>query len=152
MLLAIFGCSSNPIPQVGDKAPAFTLESIDGKKISMSDYKNKIVLIVFTSVDCENCEKQLPYIKAVYEQSNGRLVILNIYQFNTANRVKEYVANKQLQDFLAMPDPKGEIATAYGVARTPPGNFIIDSNGIIVLKKLGPFQSQEEIEDILKSL
>jgi len=150
--MTMIGCSTAKIPQVGDKAPAFTLESIDGKNVSLGDFQGKTVLIVFTSINCENCEKQIPYIKAVYEQSNGRLAVLNVYQFDAPNKVKEYVASKQLTAFPALPDPKGEITAAYGVARIPPGNFIIDPNGIIVMKKIGPFQSQEEIEDILKSL
>ena len=145
-------CGTTQVPQVGDKAPDFTLESIDGKNISLSDFRGKMVLVVFCSVNCEGCEQQLPYIEAACEQSNGKLMVLDVYQFNSLNKVQDYVSSKQLSPFPALPDPKGEVATLYGVAGFPPTNFIIDTEGIIRAKQIGPFQSQEEIENILKSL
>jgi peroxiredoxin len=152
ILISAIGCGTATIPQVGDKAPAFTLESIDGKNISLSDFQGKIVLIVFTKINCAECLKQIPYIKEVYEHSTSGLIILDVYQFDAANKVKEYVESNQLTAFPALPDPGGEITSAYGVGLTPPTNFIIDRNGIIVMKKIGPFESEQDIEDVINSL
>jgi peroxiredoxin len=152
ILLSVVGCSPAKIPQVGDTAPAFTLKSTDGKNISLSDFQGKIVLIVFTKINCEKCLKQIPCIEEVYEPDKNGLIVIDIYQFDAMNKVKEYVASKQLPDFIALPDPKGEITTAYGVGLTPPTNFIIDCNGIIIMKKIGPFESAQEIKDILKAM
>jgi peroxiredoxin len=152
ILISAIGCGTSKMPQVGDTAPAFTLAGIDGKNVSLSDSQGKIVLIVFTKINCEKCLKQIPYIEEVYEPDKSGLIVIDIYQFDAMNKVKEYVASKQLPAFIVLPDPKGEITTAYGVGLTPPTNFIIDRNGIIVMKKIGPFESTQEIEDILKSL
>jgi peroxiredoxin len=153
VLISSIGCSTaTSIPQVGDQAPSFTLQSIDGKNVSLSDFRGKLVLLVFTSVKCVDCEIQRPFIEAVYKESSDKMAVIDIYMFNGANKVKEYVASEQLTAFPALPDPKGEIASVYGVGNTPPCNFIINSKGIIVLKKMGPFESQKEIEDIIKSL
>ena len=149
--IVMTSCGTAQVPQVGDKAPDFSLKNIDGKNMSLSDFRGKMVLVVFSSVNCEGCEKQLPYIKAAYEQPNGKLAVLDVYQFDALNKVKDYVASKQLTTFPALPDPKGEVATLYGVARFPPTNFLIDTEGIIRAKKIGPFQSQEEIENMIKS-
>jgi peroxiredoxin len=153
ILTTIFGCGTTPIPQIGDKAPAFTLESIDGKNISLSDFQGKTVLIVFTSVNCKECETQMPYLVGAYQKENGKLAVLDIYHMIfDARLVRDYVTNKQFTTFPALPDPNNTVANAYGATRYPPTNFIIDSAGIIKFKKIGRFQSQEEIEDILKSL
>jgi peroxiredoxin len=153
ILITIFGCGTTPIPQVGDKAPAFTLESIDGKNISLSDFQGKTVLIVFTSVNCKECESQMPYLVGAYQQENGKLAVLDIYHMIfDARLVRDYVTNKQFTTFPALPDPNNTVANAYGATRYPPTNFIIDAAGIIKYKKIGRFQSQEEIEEILKSL
>jgi peroxiredoxin len=153
ILISVLGCGKATIPQIGDKAPAFTLESIDGKKISLSDFQGKIVLIVFTSVNCRECEAQMPYLIGAFQQRNGELVVLDIYHMIYDPRlVREYVTDKQFNTFPALPDANNIVANAYGATRYPPTNFIIDETGIIKYKKIGPFQSQEEIEDILKSL
>jgi peroxiredoxin len=153
ILMAMVGCGTTQIPQVGDKAPAFTLESTDGKKVSLSDFQGKIVLIVFTSVNCKECETQMPYLVGAYQQENGNLEVLDIYHMIfDARLVRDYVTEKQFTTFPALPDPNNTVANAYGATRYPPTNFIIDAAGIIKYKKIGRFQSQEEIEDILKSL
>jgi peroxiredoxin len=153
ILIAMIGCGTTQIPQVGDKAPAFTLKSIEGENISLRDFQGKTVLIVFTSVNCKECESQMPYLVGAYQQENGKLAVLDIYHMIYDPRlVRDYVTNKQFTTFPALPDPNNIVANAYGATRYPPTNFIIDAAGIIKYKKIGPFQSQEEIEDILKSL
>jgi len=153
ILMATIGCGTAQIPQIGDKAPAFTLESIEGKNISLSDFQGKTVLIVFTSVNCKECESQMPYLVGAYQQANGELVVLDIYHMIYDPRlIRDYVVDKQFTIFPSLPDPNNTVANSYGATRFPPTNFIIDAAGIIKYKKIGPFQSQEEIEDILKSL
>ena len=153
ILMATIGCGTAQIPQIGDKAPAFTLESIEGKNISLSDFTGKTVLIVFTSVNCKECESQMPYLVGAYQQANGELVVLDIYHMIYDPRlIRDYVVDKQFTIFPSLPDPNNTVANSYGATRFPPTNFIIDAAGIIKYKKIGPFQSQEEIEDILKSL
>ena len=153
ILMAMISCGPNPIPQVGDKAPAFTLESIEGENVSLSDFQGKTVIIVFTSVNCQECETQMPYLVGAYQQANGELVVLDIYHMIFDPRlVRDYVTEKQFNSFPALPDPNNTVANTYGATRFPPTNFIIDASGTIKYKKIGRFQSQQEIEDILKSL
>lgn len=151
--LVMISCGTAKILQVSDKAPDFTLESIDGKSISLSDFRGKVVLIVFTSVNCKECEEQMPHIIKAYQQAGGKLEVLDIYHIIYDPRlIRDYVTKKQFTAFPALPDPKNKVATAYGATGFPPTNFIIDAAGIIRYKKIGPFQSQEEIENILRSL
>jgi peroxiredoxin len=151
--LVMISCSTAKIPEVGDKAPDFTLESTDGKSISLSDFQGKVVLLVFTSVNCKECEEQMPYLIGAYQQSNSELVVLEIYHMIYDKRVvQDYITNKQFTTFPALPDTNNKVANTYGATRFPPTNFIVDEVGIIRHKKIGAFQSQEEIEGILKSL
>lgn len=141
------------IPEVGDKAPDFTLTTIDGDTLRLSDFRGKTVLLVFTSVNCKGCEDQMPYLVEVYQRAQGELVVLTIYhEIYDVSKVKDYVTKKQFTTFPALPDPENKTATAYGATRFPPTNFIIDAEGIVRYKKVGPFQNSQEIEDILQSL
>jgi peroxiredoxin len=149
----ISSCGSTDVPQIGDKAPAFTLESIEGENVSLRDYEGKTVLIVFTSVNCKECESQMPYLVGTYQNAAGNLVVLDIYHMIYDPRlVQDYVTNKQFTTFPSLPDLNNKVANTYGATRFPPTNFIIDASGIIKYKKIGPFQSQQEIEDIIKTL
>lgn len=153
ILVSVIGCGTAQIPQVGDQAPSFTLQSIDGKNISLNDYRGKTVIVVFTSVNCQNCEAQMPYLVGAHENADNNLVVLDIYHMIFDPRlVKDYVIQKQFTEFPSLPDQNNTVANTYGATRFPPTNFIIDSTGIIKYKKIGPFESQEEIEDIIKSL
>jgi len=152
--IAMTSCDgTTKIPQVGDKAPDFTLETINGERLSLSDFRGKIVLVVFTSVNCKACEDQMPYLMGAYQQANGKLIVLDIYHIiYDPRQVRDYVTKKQFTAFPVLTDPKDKVATAYGATRFPPTNFLIDTEGIIRYRKIGPFETQEEIENILKSL
>ncbi|MGB7337412.1 MAG: redoxin domain-containing protein [Phototrophicaceae bacterium] len=50
--------------QSGEKAPNFSLESLDGGITSLEDYKNQESLMVFVSPSCEPCRAQMPQIEA----------------------------------------------------------------------------------------
>jgi peroxiredoxin len=153
IVISLVGCSTTKIPAVGDQAPSFTLQSIDGKNVSLSDYRGKIVVVVFTSVNCQNCEAQMPYLVGAYQDAQDKVVVLDIYHMiYDPRKVRDYVTSKQFTTFPSLPDPDNTVANAYGATRYPPTNFIIDETGIIKYKKIGPFESQKEIEDIIKSL
>lgn len=150
-LLAACGAAGT-IPQVGDKAPDFTLKDINGNTLRLSQFQGKTVLLVFASINCKGCEEQMPHLITVAQQEKENLVILEVYQFNGINLVRDYVTRKGYTHFPALADPKGEVATKYGAARNPPTNFVIDKSGTIKYRKIGPFENSEEISSIIRSL
>jgi len=152
--LIMVGCGGvATIPQIGDNAPDFTLKNIDGESVSLSDFRGKPVLLVFTSVYCVECTEQMPYIEAAFEQSDGKLVVLTVYREDSLSRVKKHVDEEKLTTFPALPDPDDKVGIKYGLApRVAPVNIFIDADGIIRNVSPGSFQSQDEIESILNSL
>lgn len=157
VLLVLFtiACGTKgTIPQIGDKAPDFALQDVNGNTVRLSQFRGKTVLLVFASVNCKGCEDQMPFLVSVAEQEKGDLVILEVYVNNGASVVRDYTARKGFTHFPSLPDPKGELAARYDPAalKFPPTNFIIDGNGIIRYKKTGPFSSAEEISSVIKSL
>ena len=150
----VTGCGgAATAPQIGDEAPDFTLETIDGESISLSDFRGNRVLIVFRAVYCKGCDEQEPYILAVYERSAETLTVLDIYRLDPPSRVRKHVDDKQLTAFPALPDPDDAVGgKTYRLAAMTPINVLVDASGIIKAIKPGPFQSQEEIEGWLESL
>ncbi len=154
LALVAAGCGgAAAVPQVGDKAPDFTLKTVDGESLRLGDHRGKAVLIVFTAVYCKQCEAQMPYIEAAYEQSPDTLAVLFIYREDPVSRVSKHVSDKQLTTFPALPDPDDKVAVEYGLApKVAPVNFFIDADGFIRHIKPGPLESQDELEGWLDSL
>jgi thiol-disulfide isomerase/thioredoxin len=60
------------------QAPAFSLNSLDGKKISLSDFKGKPVLITFWATWCDYCKENIPLLEKLSAGKKDQLTILLI--------------------------------------------------------------------------
>lgn len=144
--------SALPIgPTVGNRAPDFTLPTIDGESVTLSDLRGKIVMINFWLSECKPCIVEMPYIQAVFaEGSDDDLVILAINFRENAETVRRFVDNQGLT-FAVLLDTEGIVDEVYQPSLFPT-TFFIDAQGIIREVKDGRFHNHEEIESILDSL
>lgn len=133
------------------KASEFTLKSFDGKTVSLSDYKGKIVVLEWFNLDC-------PSVKYHYDTATTMFDLANKYEdknvvwlainstANTTSKKNKKFARKHKLPYLILDDRSGEVGRAYG-AKTTPHMYIIDSNGYIVYKGAidnSPMGSQKE--------
>ena len=123
----LVGCGSpvTPVPKVGDKAPDFTLQDIDGKNISLSDFNGKPVMIIFQkTMNCPGCIAQKPFVLAAYEQrANKYLEVITIYRGDSVEKVKKFVPNLGWT-FPALADPEDEVGKDFGFSPWCPHNSI----------------------------
>ena len=93
--LLVSGCSAGSElseAQVGNLAPDFQLDNLDGKPVALSDLKGKPVLLNFWATWCPPCRDEMPYIQEIYDEwSDEGLVVLAINYGESASRVKEFV-------------------------------------------------------------
>jgi thiol-disulfide isomerase/thioredoxin len=95
-ILSLFvgGCSNG---SNDDAAPDFKLMALDGREVSVSDFKGKVVLINFWAVGCMPCRIELPHLKELHEKHKGELVILAVNAWDEPPElVKESPAEKVL--------------------------------------------------------
>ncbi len=130
-----------------------SLKVIDDQTLSLNDYRGKPVMIIFhKTMNCPGCAAEMPFILAAYQQrTNGELVILTVYREDKISAVRHFVTSKGYT-FPALADLNDDLATTCGFAHGAPITIFVDANGVVKEFKCGPFQSQEEIENILKSL
>ena len=132
-------------------APDFTLQTINGETVSLSDFRGKPVMLTFWKIYCAACETQAPHTQAFYDEwSSETLTILTINVGDSIPAVQDYMSNLGIT-YPVLLDQQGTVARTYGIPGVPV-NLFIDSEGIMKAYKIGPFQNQEEIEDALASV
>lgn len=129
--------SSKDYPQ----APEFMLEDINGRNISLSDYKDKVIFLNFWATWCGPCRKEIPdFIEAYREYKDRGMVIIGIAVNDTEPRVLSFVENNKINYPVVMGTSK--IINDYRPGNYIPATFIIDTKGKIRHKQIGTVNKQ----------
>jgi peroxiredoxin len=124
-------------PDRGKAAPAFVGETVDGKKISLADYKGKsAVLLNFFASWCGPCRSEYPHLKELDEQYGKRGFQVISVSVDQDRELAGMLAKKEGAKFPVVHDAKGELAARYGVSAIP-HNVVIDAQGNVVETVLG---------------
>jgi len=136
----------------GKLAVDFTLPDLEGKKVSLSQFRGKVVMIKFW-VDSLSCRNEMPVIQSFYARwADKGFVVLAVNWKQTSEQVKAFVKDKGLT-FTVLLDEKGEINAMYGVVPSIyPVTVIVDRDGVIRERRDAPFKSEIQIENIVKPL
>ena len=152
------------MPEINEKAPAFTLPDKDGKMVSLSDFAGKKVVVYFYPKDnTSGCTKQACAFASAYDEFSALGVpVIGISKDSSASHAK--FAEKYSLPFILLSDPELQAITTYGVwqekkmcgkvgmgvVRT---TFIIDENGNIekIMNKVKPDTNAAEILEYLRA-
>ncbi|MCC6543955.1 MAG: TlpA family protein disulfide reductase [Nitrospirae bacterium] len=119
------------VPLAGDRAPEFTLKSITGESVSLSQYKGSVIVLGLFHI-CEPCMIQATQMQKLLNEGQSKAVFLGI---NTAGDSEEDVRSYLNQfetriTFSYLLDPARDINKKY-FQRLMPTVLVIDGNGII---------------------
>lgn len=106
-------------------APAFSLQSLEGKAISNADLQGKVTLINFWYPSCPGCVSEMPkLVKAAQDYAGKDFQILAIAQpFDPLDSVKNYAVSRALP-FQVMYDADGGVGKTFGTQVYPTSVFI----------------------------
>ena len=141
-------------PAVGSAAPDFTLNSQEGKPVSLRDFKGKWVVLYFypkdftsgCTVEAHNFQRDL----AQYQEKNAIIVGVSV---DTADSHKQFCAKEGL-NFKLLSDADHKVSEQYGSLMTVPGKklsarhtFLISPDGVIKKEYLDvdPNKHSEEV-------
>jgi peroxiredoxin len=124
----------------GKKAPDFTLADLDGKPVRLSDYKEKVVLLLFWASWCPSSPDEFRSMNKLYRAYNAYkergLVVLAVSSDKTIAAAKEF-ADKNRVEFPVLHDEGLLVSKKLYKTYMIPMTFVIDKNGVISGKYFG---------------
>ncbi len=156
LLLAVVSCKGRQKAVVGEgQAPDFTLSDINGGKVTLADFRGKVVVVEFWATWCPPCRESVPEMKSLYEKFKGKdfeLLGISLDQGGSAlSDVTSFAREQGIGYPVLMDDDK--TSAAFGVTNIP-AVFVVDKQGKIARKYVGlmPGLSEslsKEIEGLL---
>jgi thiol-disulfide isomerase/thioredoxin len=119
-------------------APAFTITTIDGERVSLDDLRGKVVLMDFWATWCGPCREALPHLQKVAQKFQGQpLVILSVSLDKDEAKWKDFVAKNNMT-WLQYRDGgfEGSLSRLFNVNAIP-HTFTIDAYGVLQDEHIG---------------
>lgn len=138
---------------VGKDAPAFTLNDLNGKSISLSDYQGKYVLIDFWATWCPDCRKLTPSLLSLYNEYKDKNIVFLGVSFDTnKEQLVDYVSKNavpwaQVSEFKKWKETT--ISTQYGI-KWIPTVYLIGPDGKVVYTCLDGKDLDKQLKEIMK--
>jgi len=131
------------IAEVGQAAPLFEYRDSTGKMWKLADLKGNVVFINFWATWCTTCEGEMTHKQALYEKMQGRPFKMfgMLFRDDPSNLPEYYRTHTVKAPTLISPD--NEAGKIYGITGVPE-TFIIDKEGIIREKLVGPKEWGDE--------
>ena len=137
----------------GQFAPNFTLKTMDGQIFKLSDYRGQRILLNFWASWCPPCKSEIPDLNDFYiENKQEKIMVLSVNMTHAEKNTKSIQAFQDMYKikYPVLLDQSGDIANLYGIL-TIPTSYLINSNGIIQKRIIGPLQ-KETIKTLIETL
>lgn len=135
-------------PNVGSRAPTFSIENVGGNNIGLEDFQGQVVLLNFWATWCVPCQIEMPFILDAYESAEaGEFTVLAVNDRESKQAVMGF-ANQFKLSFPLLLDKDGEVQRQYRVPGLPTSVFI-DKDGIIQAIHIG-ILTEDQLHDYLE--
>ncbi len=133
--------------EVGYQAPDFTLQTLTGQQIRLSDLRGRPVLINYWATWCIPCKAELPILEKLHQEYSAvgiQIITIDAIEQDTLDGVETMVSQMDLTMPVLL-DHQNQFQSTYNQLFFPTSYFI-DKNGVIRYIKLG-----DAPEEILRS-
>lgn len=140
MMAALFATSAFAV-SVGQPVKGFTLMDMNGRKVSLVDYRGKTVVLNFWATWCPPCRAEMPEFNEMNKefQKSGKAVLLAINMTDgmrdTKSKVESFLKENKYSMTVLL-DDGGKVADSF-LIRYIPSTFVIDKDGKLVGKIQG---------------
>jgi thiol-disulfide isomerase/thioredoxin len=137
--------------RVDSPAPDFTLTDLEGKPVSLSQYRGKVVLLDLWASWCGPCRAELPDLQEVYEMyKDEEFVLLAVNQGESRETVQKFLWANGYTFPIAL-DGEMKVGGMYRITGLPE-NYFIDRDGVIRVKRIGAMEkdvAEKTVQDLL---
>ena len=145
--------STGYIVRIGEMAPDFTITLTDGKQVTLSSLRGKVVMLQFTASWCGVCRKEMPFIEKdiwLKHKNNADFALIGIDRDEPLGKVLAFAKSTGVTYPLGL-DPGADIFAKYalresGITR----NVLVDKEGRIV--KLTRLYNEEEFASLVQKI
>ena len=137
--------------ETGQSVPEFKFQDQSGKKVSISDFKGKVVLINFFATWCPPCREELPEVqKQIWEKykDNPKFAMFVFGREQKADELNKFKKENNYT-FPIIPDEKRKIFSLFA-EQFIPRTFVIDRTGKIIFESIG--YQKKDFQNLLEIL
>ncbi len=140
--------------QFPESAPSFTLTDLHGKSVSLAEFRDKIVFLVFWASWCAPCREELPELDLIYKKFKREGFEVIAVSVDVSDAAVVNFLRKFPVSFTVLLDKQGDVNDAYRVSGLPAA-FMIGRKGIIRHVHIGFSKGllttyENEIADLIK--
>jgi peroxiredoxin len=146
LLLAGPAPASGP-PARGEPAHPFTLPDLEGRPVTLSSFRGRLVLLHFWATWCPTCREEMTILEEASRARPRTLVILGVNLAEKRSKVATYVKGAGIT-FPILLDARGKVAAAYGVVSLPITLVITPDGGVAERVVMGSLD-REGLERLL---
>ena len=141
-LVALFAAVTNAADTVD-----FTLPDLDGKQVSLSDFRGKWVIVNYWATWCPPCLEEIPGLVDLYDNNRDKLVVLGIdHEEVNDEYLREFIESHLISYPVLRMDPVP--VTPLGPVLGLPTTYIISPQGEALARQEGPV-TREDIEQYI---
>lgn len=130
-------------PEVGEPTPDFELPDLDGRKVQLSGFRGKVVVLNFWATWCPPCVEEMPSLNRFQEMFAPRnVVVLAVSVDDDEEALRRFVADHRLKMIIAR-DPGRKVSARYQTYKYPE-TYVLDRRGRLVQKLIGPADWNDE--------
>jgi len=126
-------------PGRAQTAQPFEVATPEGGKLSLAEYRGRVVLLNFWATWCESCKEEMPAMERLYQKHRAQgLVVLAVSNDSegSTQRVARFIKESGFTFPVGL-DPRMKVANLYRV-RVLPSSLVIDRKGALSFIALGP--------------
>jgi cytochrome c biogenesis protein CcmG, thiol:disulfide interchange protein DsbE len=137
--------------KIGNVAPDFTLRGIDGRPLTLSRLRGRIVVLTFFASWCHPCEEDMPALQRAQDDNAGRVTVVGVNYQDFPNDTRAFVQRLGVT-FPALVEDSSDnpVAKAYDV-HAMPDTLFIDAHGVVRDRVFGQ-TSTHDLERALDAL
>ncbi len=145
--------AGNAASLVNQVAPDFTLPSLDGPDVTLSDYRGRVVFVNFWQTTCPPCVEELPEFReflADHDPAEVTLLAVNVDE--TRQTITDFFTEHNIVGIPVVLDENSAVRRTYGVMGYPV-TFVIDEEGIVRFTMIGSitYDDMEELLDLAQT-